>query len=135
MSALKHEDRIRLDQRAARKRRDTDRGARRIRLVEIAGHDLVDAGEMREIGQIDGELHRIGERSARRLGDRLEISKDAIDLALDSVDKLPGLRVQADLSGVVTMQTFRSAARDEGELARPPLCRRRPSSARTRNAR
>jgi len=62
---LKHEDRSPRSVRRA-EARDADHGACRIRLVEVR-HDLVDAGEMRKVGQIDCELDRIGERSATSL--------------------------------------------------------------------
>src|SRR5258706_15446251 len=84
-STLKHEDRVRLDQCAARKRRDADHCARRIRLVEVSGHDLVDAGEMRQIGQIDAELDRIGERSATSLCPGFQGSEKTGDLVLYSL--------------------------------------------------
>src|SRR5882672_939848 len=101
VSTQNHEDRIRLDQRAARESRDADCGARRIRLREISSHDLVDAGEMRQVGQIDGELDRIGERSTAGLGDGLQVAENAMDLVLDSIDELPGCRVESDLAGEI----------------------------------
>ena len=51
--------------RAARQRRDADRGARRIRLAEVLRHDLVDERKVGEVGEVDGELHDAA-RSCRR---------------------------------------------------------------------
>src|SRR5260370_1664712 len=56
---------------------------------------------MRQVSQIDGELDRIGERSATGLRHGLQVAENTMDLVLDSVDELPGCRVQPDLAGKI----------------------------------
>ena len=57
---------LHFDPRAARQRGDADRGARRIGLAEIRRHDLVDLGEMRQIGQKHAQLDHAARASRRR---------------------------------------------------------------------
>src|ERR1039457_2731293 len=69
-SSRNHQYRIGLDQSAARQGGDADRGARRKGLPEIGSHDLVDLGEMAEIGEIDrqfrSEERRVGKECRSR---------------------------------------------------------------------
>ena len=46
--------------RAPRQRGDADRGARRIRLLEVRRHHLVHLGEIREVREIDRDPHHAG---------------------------------------------------------------------------
>src|SRR5689334_12797782 len=62
VASVKHEDRVGLDRSAPRQRGDANRGARGIRLAEVLRHDLVDLGELRQVGHVDGDLGRVAER-------------------------------------------------------------------------
>src|ERR1041385_3687328 len=77
------QDAVDLDQGAARQARYADRGARRIRLAHVLRHDLVDLGEVAEVGEIYGHAHRPIETEPRRLGDRGEVPEHPVDLRLD----------------------------------------------------
>src|SRR5580658_5030451 len=72
---LQTHDGIHFDQCAARQARDADRRARWVRLGKIGRHDLVDAREMYEIGQIYRQLHDIVEAAACRDRDTPQIFK------------------------------------------------------------
>src|SRR5579864_1792724 len=97
-ASVQNEDRVGLDECAARQSRDADRGAGRIGLAKITGHDLVHAREMREIGEVNGELHHVREGASRRFCDRLQVGEDALNLILDALDELPARRIEPDLA-------------------------------------
>src|SRR5689334_9560134 len=59
--SVKHEDGVGLDRGALGQGRDPDRRARGIRLAEVLRHDLVDLGELAEVGHVDGDLGGIGQ--------------------------------------------------------------------------
>src|SRR6267378_4929212 len=100
-SIRKNDNRVRLYQGTARKRCDADDCARRIRLLEVTSHGLVDAGEVRQVRQIHRELHDVAQRRAGRLGDRFEIPEDSLDLIFDPFHQLAACRIEADLPGQI----------------------------------
>ncbi len=97
--SIDNQDAIGLDQRVARQAGDADGRAGRIGLAEVLGHDLVELGEVTEIGKVDIQLDHVGQAAAGGLGDRLEVLEYAVNLGLDALDHLHGGRVQADLPG------------------------------------
>src|SRR6185503_9571643 len=95
---LEHENAVDLDGRAARQLRDADRHARRIRLLAEFRHDLVDDGEVGEVGEIDRDAHGVRERAAGRLGDCREVLEYLPRLHADvALDELFRLRIERDL--------------------------------------
>src|SRR5262249_38256652 len=77
---------------------DPDRGARGIWLFHVLRHDLVDAREVREIGEIDRHPHGVLEPEPGRGGDRGEVAEHAMGLRVDALDHLHRRRIQPDLS-------------------------------------
>ena len=86
---------------AARQRRHLVGRARRIRLLEVAGHDLVDLGEVAEVLHQDRHLDHVVEAAARRGRHRAQVAEHLVRLRLDAFDEVAGLRIEADLAGQV----------------------------------
>ena len=94
------DDRVNLNQRALRQRRDADRGAGRRVAWEELGVDLVHFGEGREVGHVDGAADRVGERCPRRFADNLKVLKAAPRLVGGSVtNDLASCWVEWNLAG------------------------------------
>ena len=68
--------------------------------MEIGGHDLVDLGEVHQVGQEHGQLDGIGERAAGGQRDRGDVVEHAANLGLDVAgDQLAGDWIERDLAG------------------------------------
>src|SRR5690606_902284 len=95
------ENRVHFDLRAARQGRHADGCARRVRLLEIFAHDLVDLGEVAQISQENVEFDDVLERAARGFGNRRRVFEPLTDLAFDAFDQLHAFRLQRDVPGRV----------------------------------
>jgi hypothetical protein len=79
-----------------------DRGACRIGLREIFGHDLVDDLEVAEVGQVHVHLNGVREIAARRARDGAQVLEDAAHVRFDVArHEFHRLRVERDLAGQV----------------------------------
>src|SRR5262245_56218462 len=95
------QDGVHLDEGAARQAGDAHGGARRERLAHVLRHDLVDAREMGEIGQVYRHAHRVIEAQARGVGHRGEVAEHAVGLRFDALGALHGRGIEADLAGKI----------------------------------
>ena len=64
-------------------------------------HDLVDLGEVGQIGEINIELDGVVEAVAGGLGDLTQVEEHLVDLRLDALDQHHGRGVESDLAGQV----------------------------------
>src|SRR5690606_27118589 len=93
------QDRVDLEGRPLRKRRDLDGRTRRVRGVEILGHHRIDLGEVPQVGEVKAEPRHLVERATGRRAHRLEVVEGPARLRLDvATDDLAGCRVQRDLA-------------------------------------
>jgi hypothetical protein len=82
---------------AARQRRHTYRGARRIGLRKKLGHHFVHAGEIPHIGEEHRHLHGVVQRCARRRSHRPQVAQHLVDLRVDPLDHRHRRGVKTDL--------------------------------------
>src|SRR5262249_27229170 len=68
---------------------------------EVRCHDLVEAREVIEIGEVYGELHDVAKSAAGRRCDRSQVFEHAVHLRADAVHDLHARRIEPDLSGEV----------------------------------
>src|SRR6266508_1706099 len=91
-------DRVDLDARAARQRRDLHGRPRRRVLLEVAAVDLVHLREVGEVGEVDRAAHDVPEAGARGGEDRAEVLHHALGLRGDVArDELARPGVERDL--------------------------------------
>src|SRR6266508_192546 len=91
-------DRVDLDARAARQRRDLHGRPRRRVLLEVAAVDLVHLREVGEVGEVDRAAHDVSEAGARAGEDRAEVLHHALGLRGDVArDELARPGVERDL--------------------------------------
>lgn len=70
-------------------------------MLEIAAHDFVDLGEMREVGEEDIQLDDVLERATGCFGHGLQVFEYLYGLCFEALHQFHGLRVQWDLPGHV----------------------------------
>src|SRR5581483_11937918 len=91
-------DRIDLDARAARQRRNLVRGPCGIRLLEIGVHYLVGLVEITEIGEQQRDLDDVVELAPGRLRHRAQVLQHLVRLVLDAIDQVASRGIEADLA-------------------------------------
>src|SRR5450830_568185 len=98
---LEDQDRVHLDLRAAWQGGNADGGAGRVWLLEVLAHDLVDLGEVAQVGEEDVQLDDVLERTASRFGHGLQVFEDLYGLGFEAVHQFHGFRVEGNLAGHV----------------------------------
>src|SRR5450830_1199338 len=98
---LEDQDRVHLDLRAAWQGGNTNGGAGRVWLLEVLAHDLVDLGEVAQVGEEDVQLDDVLERTASRFGHGLQVFEDLYGLGFEAVHQFHGFRVEGNLAGHV----------------------------------
>src|SRR5690606_16825395 len=78
-----------------------DGGAGRVGLLEVTTHDLVDLGEVVQVGQEDVQLDDVLQLAAGGFGHQCQVVEYPADLGFEALDHFHGLRVQRDLSGQI----------------------------------
>src|SRR5436305_15218999 len=95
---MANRDRVDLDARIARKPRNLDGRARRIRLIEVFAVDAIHSFEVGEIGEKDCRPDNVAERQAGCLKYRAEILQHATRLEFDSAeDQRTALGIESNL--------------------------------------
>src|SRR5450830_1726803 len=87
--------------RAAWQGGNADGGTGRVRLLEVLAHDLVDLGEVAQVGEEDVQLDDVLERTAGGFGHGLQVFEDLYGLGFEAFHQFHGFRVQGNLAGHV----------------------------------
>ena len=66
--------------------------------MKIGGHDFIDFGEMRQVGQVNIEFDYVVQATTSSHGDSAQILENAMYLAFGSFGKLHRDRVEGDLA-------------------------------------
>jgi hypothetical protein len=94
-----HRDGVDFDVRSARQSRNADRGAGRKWLVQVAGVDVVDGGELAQVDEVDGGADDVFESEIGGLQNGLQVPHDLIGLCRRSAgDERTARRVEPDLA-------------------------------------
>src|SRR6185437_3242502 len=92
-------DRVDLDLRRLRQPGHFDGGTGRVRRLEVLGHDCIDRGEIRQVGDVDAHAHDLRQRTAGGLRHCREVVEHPPRLHADvAVDQAAGGRIQRNLA-------------------------------------
>src|SRR3990167_8754238 len=80
---------------------NADGGASRGWLPEVTAHDLIDLGEVAEVGEENVQFDDVFEAATGRFGHRLEVLEHLYGLGFKAFDQLHGGGVEGDLPGHV----------------------------------
>src|SRR5690606_31772295 len=89
---------VHFDRHALGQRGDADGGAGRVGLFEVTAHDLVDGGEVVQVGQVDVQLDDVLQLATSRFGYQRQVVEHAADLGFEAFNHFHGFRVQRDLA-------------------------------------